>query len=252
MKSNIKKFLIGRTTLCAFAILLGLAHLTAQDIRTERVSFEKGASSANIEGQITGRETVDYLLNVRSGQYMNISLATDNTANYFNILEPGEEYVAVFNSSLATNQYEGKTTKSGDYRIRVYLFRAAANNGEEANYRLEMIVSGTPEADLPGDALVAGTDYHATGKVPCSAGSGQPTGYCDFGVTREGNGSGMVTVTKPDGRKRVIFFEDGKATGYDMSQADPGEFRATKEADIYIIHIGEERYEIPEAVIYGG
>ena len=62
----------------------------------------------------------------------------------------------------------------------------------------------------------------------------------------------MVTLTKPDGRTRTIFFEEGKATGYDVSQADPGEFKATKEGDIYIIHIGQERYEIPEAVIFGG
>jgi hypothetical protein len=79
-----------------------------------------------------------------------------------------------------------------------------------------------------------------------------PTGSCAFGVTREGNGSGIVTVTKSDGRTRAIFFENGTATGYDMSQADPGEFRAEKQADLNIIYIGEERYEIPDAVIFGG
>jgi hypothetical protein len=103
-----------------------------------------------------------------------------------------------------------------------------------------------------GDAKVAGTDYHATGNIPCSMGGGQSTGSCPFGVKREGGGSGMVTVTKSDGRTRVIFFESGAATGYDMSQADPGEFRAEKQADMNTIFIGEERYEIPDAVIFGG
>lgn len=102
------------------------------------------------------------------------------------------------------------------------------------------------------DAKVPGTDYHATGNVPCSMGGGAPAGYCAFGVTREGGGSGIVTVTKADGRTRSIFFENGSATGYDMSQADPGEFRAEKQADMNIITIGEERYEIPDAVIFGG
>ena len=102
------------------------------------------------------------------------------------------------------------------------------------------------------DAKVAGTDYHATGNIPCSMGGGAPTGSCPFGVKREGGGSGIVTVTKRDGRTRAIFFENGAATGYDMSQADPGEFRAEKQADTSIIHIGEERYEIPDAVIFGG
>jgi hypothetical protein len=71
-------------------------------------------------------------------------------------------------------------------------------------------------------------------------------------VKREGSGSGVVTVTKPDGRTRAIFFDRGRATGYDRSQADPGEFSASKQGDLSIIRIGRERYEIPDAVIFGG
>lgn len=102
------------------------------------------------------------------------------------------------------------------------------------------------------DTKVAGTDYNATGEIPCAMGGGAPTGSCFFGVKREGNGSGIVTVTKSDGRTRAIFFENGVATSSDASQADGGEFRAEKQSDMNIIHIGEERYEIPDAVILGG
>jgi hypothetical protein len=111
---------------------------------------------------------------------------------------------------------------------------------------------GSHSGPRPHDAKVAGTDYHATGNIPCSMGGGQPTGSCYFGVRREGGGSGMVTVTKPDGRTRTIFFENGWATGADVSQADPGKFSASKQADLSIIRIGPERYEIPDAVIFGG
>ena len=110
-------------------------------------------------------------------------------------------------------------------------------------------------AQLPSkshDAKVPGTDYHATTNVPCSMGGGAPTGSCPAGVKRQGGGSAMVTVTKPDGRTRAIFFDRGRATGYDMSQADRGEFRASKQGDLNIIRIGRERYEIPDAVIFGG
>ncbi|WP_424497273.1 hypothetical protein [Robiginitalea sp.] len=224
--------------------------LQGQDIRTERVSFRKGTSSATIEGSITGRETVDYLLNVRSGQNMNVSMTSGNSGVYFNIMEPGEEYVAIYNASIDGNQFEGTTAKSGDYRIRVYLMKGAQNG--RADYRLEMIVSGSGQSATSGDAMVSGTDYNATGMIPCSMGNGQPTGNCKYGVIRQGNGSGMVTITKSDGRTRTIYFENGKATGYDESQADRASFRASKEYDLYIVHIGDERYEIPEAVINGG
>lgn len=110
-------------------------------ITTRRLSFDRGASTARLESSISGREVVDYLLNVRAGQSMNISLASSNTATYFNLLEPGEAEVAIFNGSMSENMFEGVSQKSGDYRIRVYLYRNAARRGEKANYNLEVAVN---------------------------------------------------------------------------------------------------------------
>lgn len=110
-------------------------------ITNKRLSFAPGTSSATVEETITGYETVDYLLNVRAGQPMNISMATQHTATYFNVLEPGETDVAIHVGSIAGNQFEGIANKSGDYRIRVYMMRSAARRNERADYRLEAIVS---------------------------------------------------------------------------------------------------------------
>jgi hypothetical protein len=175
-------------------------------------------------------------------------------ATYFNLLAPGQTEVAFFNGSINGNQFEGSLPANGEYRIRVYMIRSAARRNEVADYRLEIAIAAAgPAAAAPaGDAKVAGTGYHATGNVPCAMGGGQPTGSCPFGVMRKGQGSGMVTVTRPDGRQRVIFFEQGRATGYDQSQADKGAFGATRQGDTTTVRIGEERYEIPDAVIQGG
>lgn len=229
--------------------------LAADGIRSERVQFKKGSNSAVIEGSIKGYQVVDYLLGARAGQHMNVSLATKHGATYFNILAPGENEVAMFNGSVSENQYEGTLPASGDYKVRVYMMRSAARRNEVAQYRLEMIIDGAGQAAAPlpsHDAKVAGTDFHATGNVPCKMGMGQPTGSCAFGVKREGGGTAMVTITRSDGGQRVIFFEQGRATGYDQSQADTGAFSASKESDLNIIRIGDERYEIPDAVVFGG
>ncbi|GAB4324714.1 MAG: hypothetical protein OHK0047_09250 [Leptolyngbyaceae cyanobacterium] len=235
------------------AIVLTPPTVLAQssNIRTQRVQFKPRAKSATIQGTIKGYQTVDYIVNAKQGQTMNVSMATKNTATYFNILEPSQTEVAIFNGSVNGNQFEGTLKKSGDYRIRVYMMRSAARRNEVANYRLEINVAGTGSASGGGDATVPGTNYNATGNVPCSMGGGQPTTSCPFGVVREGNGSGSVTITKPDGRKRVIFFKNGKAIRYDQSQADRGTFSASKQGDLAIIRIGQERYEIPDAVIFG-
>jgi hypothetical protein len=245
--------------LTALTLFTAPASLAASEIRVERVQFKRGANSAVIEGKITGHEIVDYVLRIREGQAMNVSMATKHGATYFNILAPGEDQVAMFNGSMHENQFEGVAPKSGEYKVRVYMMRSAARRNEVANYRLEMIVTGAASSAAPAasgrmrhDAKVKGTNYHATGNVPCRMKPGQPTGSCPFGVTREGGGNGTVTITKPDGRTRAIFFQKGKAVGADVSQADPGGFSARRESDLNIIDIGAERYEIPDAVVFGG
>jgi hypothetical protein len=97
------------------------------------------------------------------------------------------------------------------------------------------------------------SDFDATGQIPCAQYLGQPMTQCEFGVARAGGGYATVVITKPDGRSRAIFFRMGKPIGSDTSEADGyPEFRATKENDLHIIHIGDERYEIPDAVVLGG
>jgi len=135
--------LVFRAAVLAGSLLLASASVYAtDDIRTERVSFKKGASSAVVESTIKGYEIADYLLGARAGQHMKVSLATKHGATYFNILAPGENEVAMFNGSISENQFEGMLPASGDYRIRVYMMRSAARRNEAANYRLEMIIDG--------------------------------------------------------------------------------------------------------------
>jgi hypothetical protein len=108
------------------AMTAATALLAADEMRTERVQFSKGSSSAVVNGQIKGYQSVDYVLGARAGQSMSVRMTTDNSANYFNILAPGETEVAFFNGSTSSNQYSGKLPANGDYRIRVYLMRSAA------------------------------------------------------------------------------------------------------------------------------
>lgn len=127
---------------------------------------------------------------------------------------------------------------------------------EEAQEAAEVAGQAVEEAgeaaERAWDAKVPGTDFHATGTVKCWMDKDSSGSECPFGVVRRENGTADVHVTKSDGRTRVIYFQEGKAVGYDESQADPGEFTATQQEDTWIIFIGEERYELFEAIIYGG
>ena len=61
-----------------------------------------------------------------------------------------------------------------------------------------------------------------------------------------------VVLKRPDGRTRAIFFRRGEPIGADTSEADPGKFNAPREGDLNFIRVGNERYEIPDAVVLGG
>ena len=123
-----------------FVLLTPPAIIARNDIRTVGVQFARSTNSAVIEDSITGYEVIDYVLRAREGQSMNVSMATDNTSNYFNILAPHEDAIAIFNSSMSDNQYEVILPESGEYKIRVYMMRSAARRNEKASYRLEMII----------------------------------------------------------------------------------------------------------------
>ncbi len=103
-------------------------------------------------------------------------------------------------------------------------------------------------------ALRAGQNkFDATGTLPCSFSKDDAMKECEFGVARAGGGYATVVITKPDGVKRAVYFRMGKAIGADTSQADGyPEFRSSKKSDWNLIHVGNEFYKIPDAVIFGG
>ena len=113
--------------------------------------------------------------------------------------------------------------------------------------------AAAPAGAPAGDALVPGTRFHATGPLPCARHAGQPMAQCQFGVVRRAGRSATVTIFWPDGGSRVIDFEAGQPVSFDRSSAD-GDARLSVEmnADLFMIRIGAQRFEIPEAVIAGG
>jgi heat shock protein HslJ len=103
-------------------------------------------------------------------------------------------------------------------------------------------------------ALRAGQSvFDAVGRVPYALGVGAPMTHCAMGVAREGGGSDTVVVGKPEGFERFLYFTDGAFVGPDTREAGGGfESAASREGDLFPIRVDDERYEIPEAGIFGG
>ena len=110
--------------------------VAADGIVSRPIQFAKGASSATVKGSFKGGTTIDYKLRAKAGQTMSVALKTSNGSNYFNVLPPGSNDVAIFVGSTDGNEWTGTLPADGEYTIRVYLMRNAARRNETANYTL--------------------------------------------------------------------------------------------------------------------
>ncbi|WAT16960.1 hypothetical protein OZN62_08400 [Aurantiacibacter sp. MUD11] len=113
------------------------------------------------------------------------------------------------------------------------------------------------EVDPTEDALVPGTEYHATAQVQCGFDNQDATQSCSAGVIRNWgeDGTTLVEVTKPDGRTRAIFFRGLEAYGADSAQADGSAgwtFESITENGRIFINYGPESYVIVDAFVEGG
>jgi hypothetical protein len=254
MKRIFFSALAGLAAACLAAPLPALAE---RNIKSQQVQFAKGRSGAKVQGNVVGDQVADYKLRARAGQTLKLKLKASNTSTYYNVLPPGSTGEAIYNGSTEGNSSSTTLPADGEYTVRVYQMGQAKSSGQRSVYTLDVVITGGAQsgADPLGDAaLRAGQgQFNATGKIPCAQAPGQPMGQCDFGVARAGSGTAAVSVTMPDGRKRMIMFQKGKAVGADLSQADGNmKFSASKQADLFQIRAGDERYEIPDAVINGG
>ncbi|HWH75392.1 MAG TPA: hypothetical protein VNV16_14130 [Methylibium sp.] len=206
------------------------------------VQFAKGASSATLKGAVKGDAFVDYTLRAGAGQTMTVAMTSRRA--YFNVLPPGSQDVALYNSSINGNAWSGLLPQAGVYTLRVYLMRSEARRGTVAGYTLTVSIAG---AAASHDAKVPGTVFHATGSVPCTMGR-EALAMCPFGVIRGGPGRAEVRITPPGGLERVLAFSGGQ-----VSAPGASSIKASKPGDEWRIEINDfERYRIPEAVVDGG
>lgn len=227
------------------------ATLAADPPRKERIAFAKGSTQATQSGTIRGYASVDYVVRAAAGQTLAVTLDAKNGQNNFNVLPPGSADVAMYASGTSGERsYKGVLPADGDYTIRVFLERAAARRNESSKYTLKVAVDGAALAALPAarDAKVKGTAFHATAQVRCVPPFASAPATCDAGVIRRGRDGTATVVLFGNNLVRRVLFVHGKVTASDA----PDAVTATKKDDVNLVQVGDERYEIPDALLTGG
>ncbi|WP_439527111.1 SH3 domain-containing protein [Pannonibacter sp.] len=105
-----------------------------------------------------------------------------------------------------------------------------------------------PGAPVPVQPQRPRPPQEITGLLPCATTLGQPTGTCPFRAQRGEPGNAAVWIALPSGRERFIEFRGGRVVA-----TDPGlSFAAERVGGLTLVRIGGERYEIADALPFGG
>jgi uncharacterized protein YraI len=113
-----------------------------------------------------------------------------------------------------------------------------------------LVESAAPRSPTMAEAgpVGNGVPFDATGFVPCAAHAGQPMRQCPFGVVREGPGNAGLWISLGNKMERQILFEGGSPVATNLTETLSFE----KTGDLFLIRVGDERFEIPEAAVSGG
>lgn len=215
------------------------------------VQFAKGGNAAELRDRITGRQYVDYQLRASAGQRMAVSLKGSNGGNYFNLLPPGSADAAMAISEQTGNRFDGLLPDDGVYTIRVFLVRAAARRNETSDFTLQVGVTGSPLKAVPArvDAVLPGARFHARTTTKCEPLYSQAR-ECEAYVVRRGfDGTATVELRWDGNGKRCILFVRGEPKAADT----PSAMTFTRnDRGWRVSFAGEEHFDIPEALVYGG
>lgn len=122
--------------------LVQVPAIAQADVPSTAVNFKKGTSGATVQGKLQGNKVQarDYIVRAGAGQKMTVHMETKFTSTYFNVLPPGSEE-ALYRGEVADGPtWTGALPASGDYRVRVFLNRAAARQGKSSAYVLKISV----------------------------------------------------------------------------------------------------------------
>lgn len=222
------------------------------DRRVQSILFSPGESSTTIKGTLTGRAYVDYQLKANAGQTLKVSMHPSNRSNYFNILPPDSKDDAMFIDGAGDSIFESLLPDDGIYTVRVFLVRSAARRKEHSDFTLSIALTGQPLPPLSAkvDALVPGTRFHARATIRCQPVYTQ-TRECEAFVIRRGfDGTATVELRWDKMWRRRILFMKGEAFVSDVAKTLSSSKDNT--GNYIVTFAGDKRFEIPEALIFGG
>jgi hypothetical protein len=126
--------------------------------------------------------------------------------------------------------------------------RAALALGLIATVLLPGIAAGDIMA---ANARAKSGDFDRTGEVGCAQEADQPLGICEAAIAGAKDGA-VVVVAFPNGFSRMLMFEGGAFVRGNATMSGVGtDTDWSISSGIYRVRVDDQRFEIPEALVWG-
>lgn len=236
-------------------VLFGLCSL-AYCQKTSSINVPAGSSKV-VQSSIRGNDYLDYKVNIRAGQSLSVSLRSQSTSVYFNVLSPknpGATFVpAMFIGSMGYDHFSNRMVPmDGQHTIRVYQMGAAADEKKTNKFSLTVRVNGKAILPInnPSDAKIPGTPFHARTTAPCKISLEASRKTCEAFVLRRTGGAATVEFRYGSMVRRVLIV-GGKPVAHDS----PFTMTYERQNDTLILRFGDgpdEEFTISDSLVNGG
>lgn len=98
------------------------------------------SQSARVTATINGHQSIEYLIDARTGQSLQLDLHSSNTQAGYRITAPAAPR-ALHRGHGQHARFSITLPRDGTYRVLVYLLKGAAKNGESADFALDIRLS---------------------------------------------------------------------------------------------------------------
>ena len=119
-------------------------HVVAQrekvELYRDDASPDNTSQHARVTATISGHQTIEYLIDARTGQSLMLSVHSSNTQAGYRITAPAAPR-ALHKGHGQRSRFSVTLPRDGTYRVLIYLMRSAAQNGESADFALDIRLS---------------------------------------------------------------------------------------------------------------
>ncbi|WP_143735734.1 hypothetical protein [Microbulbifer mangrovi] len=116
------------------------AHRERVELHEDSPTSEAPSRTARVTATINGHQAIEYLIDAKTGQSLELDVHSSNTQAGYRITAPAAPR-ALHRGHGQHSRFSVTLPRDGTYKVLIYLMHSAAQNGESAEFALDIRLS---------------------------------------------------------------------------------------------------------------